>query len=202
MKNFKLHYFSLPLFSFQGRQNCLIIILYHFSKEIQVYSHRRQRDAAPLIHVFYSLIKFFPAPPGFFEPELLIVFLPKNSENYFTRTGVPPVSRRAIAPYTLRSDREELLHSRGTNLLFPLLFCKFIKRIPVINRIRFSYHGSKSFQASQLTGFQRNKPEYAHTKLNAVKEISEHAEGSAAWESECSKRARTPQAVGSAAGAG
>ena len=43
---------------------------------------------------------------------------------------------------------------------------------------------------------------YAHMKLIAAKGISEHAEGSAAWESECSKRARTPQAVGSAAGAG
>ena len=49
---------------------------------------------------------------------------------------------------------------------------------------------------------QRNKAVYAHTKLNAAKEMSEHAEGSAAWESECSKRARTPQAVGSAAWAG
>ena len=39
-------------------------------------------------------------------------------------------------------------------------------------------------------------------KLIAVNKISEHAEGSAAWESECSKRARTPQAVGSAAWAG
>ena len=116
---------------------------------------------------------FTPAPPGFFESELLIFFLHKNHQNYLTRMRDAPAgsalgdalhswrvigsvtlhSWRAIAPYTLRSDREELLHSRGTNIFFPLLFCKFIKRISVINRIRFSYHGSKSFQASELTKF-------------------------------------------------
>ena len=58
------------------------------------------------------------------------------------------------------------------------------------------------FKKHNLSGFQRNEASHAHTKLNAAKGISEHAEGSAAWESECSKRARTPQAVGSAAGAG
>ena len=58
------------------------------------------------------------------------------------------------------------------------------------------------FRQANLPSFQRNKSAHAHTKLNAAKEMSEHAEGSAAWESECSKRARTPQAVGSAAGAG
>ena len=58
------------------------------------------------------------------------------------------------------------------------------------------------FRQANLPGFQLNETAHAHTKLNAVKEISEHAKGSAAWESECSKRARTPQAVGSAAWAG
>ena len=58
------------------------------------------------------------------------------------------------------------------------------------------------FRQADLPSFQRNDVAHAHMKLNAAKEMSEHAEGSAAWESECSKRARTPQAVGSAAGAG
>ena len=58
------------------------------------------------------------------------------------------------------------------------------------------------FRKHNLSGFQRNEACHAHTKVNAAKGISELAEGSAAWESEFSKRARTPQAVGSAAGAG
>ena len=58
------------------------------------------------------------------------------------------------------------------------------------------------FMKHNLSGFQCNETAHAHMKLNVAKEMSEHAEGSAAWESECSKRARTPQAVGSAAGAG
>ena len=58
------------------------------------------------------------------------------------------------------------------------------------------------FRKHNLSGFQRNETVHAHMKLIAAKARSEHADGSAAGESECSKRARTPQAVGSAAGAG
>ena len=54
---------------------------------------------------------------------------------------------------TLRSDREELLHSRGTNIFFHYYSVRLLKIITVINHIRFSYHGSKSFQASELTKF-------------------------------------------------
>ena len=49
---------------------------------------------------------------------------------------------------------------------------------------------------------QRKEAAHPHTKPAAHTKVSEHAAGSAAWENECGKRARTPQAVGSAARAG
>ena len=49
---------------------------------------------------------------------------------------------------------------------------------------------------------QRKEAAHPHTKPAAHTKVSEHAAGSAALETVCSKRARTPQAVGIAAGTG
>ena len=117
---------------------------------------QRQRDAAPLIHGFDSLKKFYSGTARLFEPELLIFFLPKNSQNYFTLTVTRP-QEVPLGCCTLDAQSLRIHYALTENycctpavLTFSYHYysVSLLKRITLINHIRFSYHGSKSFQAS------------------------------------------------------